>query len=83
MNPDFVERGTLRQIRKALGFHLKIGWNETATDTALVSEILPMSNGKEPQYEAKIWNRPGVRAELSALLGLPVHYSDCHSSLEE
>lgn len=67
---DWSMCGTMEKLRKAIGSQwLSIGWTETETDTLL---ILENPSIKSPQYTMYVWNRPGVRASLAELLGLPV-----------
>ncbi len=68
---DWSEYGTADALEKEIGHKFRPGWTETETDTALMVEI--PTTGTTPLYRLNVWNRPGVRAELSALLGLPVH----------
>lgn len=71
VTPDWHQFGTAKELADYMGMvEINLGWTETATDTMLVVEVpttLPT-----PEYRMSVWNRPGVRAEMAALLGLPV-----------
>lgn len=71
-SPDFQIHGTKAHLDKQwpIWKHLQIGWNDDTHDTTLMIELPKVG---EKQYVVYVWNRPGVRAEIAALLGLPVH----------
>lgn len=75
-SPDFQIHGTKAYLDEQwpIWKYLQIGWNDDTHDTTLMIELSPGVNNNinEPRYVVYVWNRPGVRAEIAALLGLPV-----------
>lgn len=70
------------------GFKLRLGWTECNGDTTLVVRVpSPLTTKYEPNdltrpispppaeqyYCVYVWNCQGIRKELAALLGEPVH----------
>lgn len=79
MNCDWSDYGTKDSLLvKNYGIFngkFRIGWIETNTDTALITENPPYAgepNPDFPKFTLSVWNRLGVRAGLASLLGLPV-----------
>ncbi len=80
--PDWQQsRMSLSSIQSQLCNHkITVGWNEGETDTALVVEVYSTNDTRRPrpvtghttEYDLYVWNRLGIRSELSALLGLSV-----------
>lgn len=65
--PDYSwHKASLEEVSKELNNEVKVGWNESPTDTVLV-----IKNGDH--YCVQVWNRPNIRAELIHAVSLPIH----------
>lgn len=85
LRPDWEVFGTKEEISKEIGhkfgFKLRLGWTEGKQHTSLVLQVPVLKPPSDPtagtpRYRLCYWDQPGVRAQMAALIGMPVHQDE-------